>query len=111
MGGSSLCPEVLKRTFGVPDGRPELLVLDSTVPAQVRTCAQKIDPRKTLFIVSSKSGGTTEPNVFTQYFFDQVAQALGADKAGSRFIAITDPASPLQQPPTKHTQHLSLIHI
>ena len=97
MGGSSLCPEVLKRTFGVLDGRPELLVLDSTVPAQVRACAQKIDPRKTLFIVSSKSGGTTEPNVFTQYFFDQVVQALGADKAGSRFIAITDPDSPLQQ--------------
>ena len=97
MGGSSLCPEVLKRTFGVIDGYPELLVLDSTVPAQVRACAQKIDPRKTLFIVSSKSGGTTEPSVFTQYFFDQVAQAIGADRAGSRFIAITDPASPLQQ--------------
>ena len=97
MGGSSLCPEVLKRTFGAMDGWPELLVLDSTVPAQVKACAQKIDPRKTLFIVSSKSGGTTEPSVFTQYFFDQVAQALGADRAGSRFIAITDPASPLQQ--------------
>ena len=97
MGGSSLCPEVLKRTFGVMDGCPELLVLDSTVPAQVRACAQKIDPRKTLFIVSSKSGGTTEPSVFTQYFFDQVAQAIGADRAGSRFIAITDPGSPLQQ--------------
>ena len=97
MGGSSLCPEVLKRTFGVIDGHPELLVLDSTVPAQVLACAQKIDLRKTLFIVSSKSGGTTEPNAFTQYFFDQIAQAIGADKAGSRFIAITDPASPLQQ--------------
>ncbi len=97
MGGSSLGPEVLKRTFGVMDGCPELLVLDSTVPAQVRACAQKIDPRKTLFIVSSKSGGTTEPNAFTQYFFDQVAQAIGADRAGSRFIAITDPDSPLQQ--------------
>ena len=97
MGGSSLCPEVLKRTFGVIDGYPELLVLDSTVPAQVRACAQQIDPRKTLFIVSSKSGGTTEPNAFMQYFFDQVAHALGADRAGSRFIAITDPASPLQQ--------------
>ena len=67
------------------------------MPAQVRACAQKIDSRKTLFIVSSKSGGTTEPNAFTQYFFDRVAQAIGTDKAGSRFIAITDPASPLQQ--------------
>ena len=97
MGGSSLCPEVLKRTFGVIGGCPELLVLDSTVPAQVEACAQKIDPSRTLFIVSSKSGGTTEPSVFTQYFFDKVAQAIGADKAGARFIAITDPASPLQQ--------------
>ena len=97
MGGSSLCPEVLKRTFGALDGCPELLVLDSTVPAQVLACTQQIDPGKTLFIVSSKSGGTTEPNVFTQYFFDQVVQTLGADSAGSRFIAITDPASPLQQ--------------
>ena len=97
MGGSSLCPEVLKRIFGVIDGCPELLVLDSTVPAQVRACAQKIDLRKTLFIVSSKSGGTTEPNVFTQYFFEQAARELGADRAGARFIAITDPASPLQQ--------------
>ena len=97
MGGSSLCPEVLKRTFGVIGGCPELLVLDSTVPAQVEACAQKIDPSRTLFIISSKSGGTTEPNVLRQYFFDKVAQAIGADKAGSRFIAITDPASPLQQ--------------
>ena len=102
MGGSSLCPEVLKRTFGAIDGYPELLVLDSTVPAQVRACAQKIDLQKTLFVVSSKSGGTTEPNVFMQYFFDQVAQALGADEAGSRFIAITDPASPLQQLAEQH---------
>ena len=97
MGGSSLCPEVLKRTFGALDGHPELLVLDSTVPAQVLACTQQIDPGKTLFIVSSKSGGTTEPHVFTQYFFDQVVRAIGADSAGSRFIAITDPASPLQQ--------------
>ncbi len=97
MGGSSLCPEVLKRTFGVLDGWPELLVLDSTVPAQIRAYAQKIDPRKTLCLVSSKSGRTTEPTVLTHYFFDQLAQALGADRAGARFIAITDPASPLQQ--------------
>ena len=97
MGGSSLCPEVLKRTFGVIDGCPELLVLDSTVPAQVESFSQKIDPSKTLFIVSSKSGGTTEPNVFKQYFFDKVAQAIGADKAGSRFIAVTDPDTKLQK--------------
>ncbi len=97
MGGSSLCPEVMRRTFGVQDGFPELLVLDSTVPAQVKSYEQKIDPRQTLFIVSSKSGGTTEPNVFKQYFFEKVQKVLGADKAGSRFIAITDPDTKLHK--------------
>ncbi len=97
MGGSSLCPEVMKRTFGVIDGSPELFVLDSTVPAQVKAFENKIDVNKTLFIVSSKSGGTTEPNVFKQYFFDRVQQAAGADKAGSRFMAITDPGTKLHK--------------
>jgi transaldolase/glucose-6-phosphate isomerase len=97
MGGSSLCPEVIRRTFGVIDGFPELLVLDSTVPAQVKTFAQKIDLKQTLFIVSSKSGGTTEPNVFKQYFFDKVQQTIGADQAGTRFIAITDPSTKLHK--------------
>ncbi|MFQ5932868.1 MAG: bifunctional transaldolase/phosoglucose isomerase, partial [Nitrospiraceae bacterium] len=97
MGGSSLCPEVMRRTFGVVDGFPELLVLDSTVPAQVKSFERKIDPRKTLFIVSSKSGGTTEPNVFKQYFFDKVQQAVGANRAGSQFIAITDPGTKLHK--------------
>ncbi len=97
MGGSSLCPEVLRRTFGVQDGFPEMQVLDSTVPAQVRTFERKIDPARTLFIVSSKSGGTTEPNVFKQYFFDKVQKALGPDIAGSRFIAITDPGTKLHK--------------
>ncbi len=90
MGGSSLCPEVMRRTFGVLPGHPELLVLDSTVPAQVRHVAGRIDPAKTLFIVSSKSGSTTEPNVFKQYFFAEAQRSLGADAAGSRFVAITD---------------------
>ncbi|MFQ5935368.1 MAG: bifunctional transaldolase/phosoglucose isomerase [Acidiferrobacterales bacterium] len=97
MGGSSLCPEVMKRTFGVINGSPELFVLDSTVPAQVKTFENKVDLNKTLFIVSSKSGGTTEPNVFKQYFFDRVQQAAGADKAGSCFIAITDPGTKLHK--------------
>ncbi len=97
MGGSSLCPEVMRRTFGVVEGFPELLVLDSTVPAQVKTCERKVDPAQTLFIVSSKSGGTTEPNVFKQYFFDKVRQAVGADAVGSRFIAITDPGTKLHK--------------
>lgn len=97
MGGSSLCPEVLKMTFGKIDSYPELHVLDSTDPAQIRTFESKIDLTNTLFIVSSKSGTTLEPNIFKQYFFERVKQAVGADKAGSRFIAITDPGSKLQR--------------
>ncbi|CAE6797344.1 bifunctional transaldolase/phosoglucose isomerase [Nitrospira defluvii] len=97
MGGSSLCPDVLKTTFGVREGYPELLVLDSTDPAQIKTIERKINPATTLFIVSSKSGGTLEPNIFTQYFFDVVQRQVGAKEAARRFIAITDPGSALQQ--------------
>ncbi len=96
MGGSSLGAEVFARTFGRQIGHPELLVLDSTDPAQIRTIESKIDPARTLFIVSSKSGSTLEPNILKQYFFERVTKAVGADKAGSRFIAITDPKSKLQ---------------
>jgi len=97
MGGSSLCPEVLRLTYGKIAGYPELHVLDSTDPAQVKSFESKIDLAKTLFIVSSKSGSTLEPNIFKQYFFERVKQTVGADKAGSRFLAITDPGSKLQQ--------------
>ena len=97
MGGSSLGPEVFAETFGRQDGRPKLLVLDSTDPAQIRTIESKIDPARTLFIVSSKSGSTLEPNILKQYFFECVKRAVGADQAGSRFIAITDPGSKLQK--------------
>ncbi|HEX9868678.1 MAG TPA: bifunctional transaldolase/phosoglucose isomerase [Candidatus Tectomicrobia bacterium] len=97
MGGSSLCPEVMRRTFAVAAGFPELLVLDSTVPAQIKAFEQKIDLARTLFIVSSKSGGTTEPNIFKQYFFDKVQHVIGADQAGSRFMAITDPGTKLHK--------------
>ena len=69
MGGSSLCPEVLGMTFGKINGFPELLVLDSTDPAQIKSFANKIDLAQTLFIVSSKSGTTLEPNIIKQYFF------------------------------------------
>jgi len=96
MGGSSLCPEVLRMTFGKIAGYPELHVLDSTDPAQVKAFESKVDFAKTLFIVSSKSGSTLEPNIFKQYFFERVQQTVGADKAGSRFVAITDPGSKLQ---------------
>src|SRR3990172_7459686 len=97
MGGSSLCPEVIKMTFGKLAGYPELHVLDSTDPAQVKTFECKVDLAKTIFIVSSKSGSTLEPNIFKQYFFERVKRGADADKPGSRFIAITDPGSRMQQ--------------
>ena len=97
MGGSSLGPEVLAVTFGRNSGWPRLRILDSTVPAQIKALQADLDLGKTLFIVSSKSGSTTEPNVLTDYFFKEVADAVGADKAGRHFIAITDPESSLQQ--------------
>jgi transaldolase/glucose-6-phosphate isomerase len=97
MGGSSLCPEVLAKTFGRIDGFPELVVLDSTDPAQVRAVERRIDPSRTLFIVSSKSGSTLEPNVFKEYFFERASTAVGADRAAARFVAITDPGSQLEK--------------
>ncbi len=97
MGGSSLCPEVLRMTFGKIAGYPDLHVLDSTDPAQVKAFENKVDIARALFIVSSKSGSTLEPNIFKQYFFERTKQAVGADKAGSHFIAITDPGSKMQQ--------------
>ncbi|MEO6601005.1 MAG: transaldolase, partial [Polyangiaceae bacterium] len=96
MGGSSLCPDVLARTFGRVQEWPELHVLDSTDPAQIRTLQASIDVAKTLFIVSSKSGTTLEPNLLSDYFFDQVSQVLGSSQAAKHFIAVTDPGSPLQ---------------
>ena len=96
MGGSSLCPEVMRESFGKLDDFPELHVLDSTDPAQIKTIENKIDLANTLFIVSSKSGTTLEPNIFKQYFFERARQVVG-DDAGNRFIAITDPGSKLRQ--------------
>jgi transaldolase/glucose-6-phosphate isomerase len=97
MGGSSLGPEVIRSTFGRIDGFPNLHVLDSTDPAQVKTFERRIDLRNTLFVVSSKSGSTLEPNVFKEYFFHRVAEVVGPAEAGSRFIAITDPGSAMEQ--------------
>jgi transaldolase / glucose-6-phosphate isomerase len=101
MGGSSLCPEVMARTFGSKAGFPELLVLDSTVPAQVRTLDAKLDPATTLFIVASKSGSTIEPNSFKQYFYERAQAAVGQgnagpEKAGRQFAAVTDPGTKMQ---------------
>src|ERR1700716_66472 len=101
MGGSSLGPEVLAQTFEKQPGFPKLHVLDSTDPAQVRSMQTSIDVADTLFIVSSKSGGTTEPNVMKDYFFARVSEAIGAEKAGHRFLAVTDPGSSLHKVATK----------
>ena len=97
MGGSSLGPEVLRMTFGKIAGYPNFHVLDSTDPAQVKAFENKIDVARTLFVVSSKSGSTLEPNIFKQYFFELTKKAVGADRAGSHFMAITDPGSKMQQ--------------
>jgi transaldolase/glucose-6-phosphate isomerase len=97
MGGSSLCPEVLKITYGKQPGHPEMHVLDSTDPAQIKSIESQVDLAKTLCIVASKSGSTLEPNIFKQYFFDRMQQIVGKDKAGEHFIAITDPGSKMQQ--------------
>jgi glucose-6-phosphate isomerase len=95
MGGSSLCPEVFSLTFGKQPNFPELLVLDSTDPTQIRSIRKRIDPARTLFCVSSKSGTTLEPNIYMQYFFEEARQVVG-ERAGHHFIAITDPSSKLE---------------
>ena len=97
MGGSSMCPEVLKATFGKINGFPALHVLDSTDPAQVKTFQDTVDLAHTLVVVSSKSGSTLEPNVLKDYFFDQMVQRVGRQQAARHFLAITDPGSTLQQ--------------
>lgn len=97
MGGSSLCPEVLAKSFGQTEGFPALHVLDSTDPQQVKAAEDKIDIAKTLFFVSSKSGTTLEPNIFKQYFFARAREVVGDGNTGDHFIAITDPGSKLRQ--------------
>src|SRR5438105_12155427 len=97
MGGSSLCPEVLRMTFGKIKGFPELHVLDSTDPVQIKSIEEKLDLKSALCIVSSKSGSTLEPNMYKQYLFERVKAKVGEKEAGNRFIAITDPGSQMQQ--------------
>ena len=94
MGSGSLCPSVCARVFGPAEGFPELLVLDSTDPAAVHAIEERVSPTETLFIAASKSGTTTETLSFCRHFFGVVREAGVADP-GSRFVAITDPGSPL----------------
>jgi transaldolase/glucose-6-phosphate isomerase len=91
MGGSSLCPEVFRRTFGAQEGFPELLVLDSTDPDVLESFAGKIDLKSCLFIISSKSGTTIEPLVFYKYWYEQVGKVT--ENPGESFVAITDPGT------------------
>jgi len=95
MGGSSLCPDVLSRTFGPGPGFPRLHVLDSTDPDAIADIEEQLDLNHTLFVVATKSGGTTETISFFEYFWDRAKPVLG-DEAGSHFIAITDPGSSLE---------------
>ena len=97
MGGSSLAPGVFRAAFGVCDGYPDLAVLDSTDPGAILYHANRLDPAKTLFIVSSKSGTTIETISFLKYFYNWMSDRLTAGVAGDHFIAITDPGSSLAE--------------
>src|SRR6266550_198177 len=99
MGGSSLCPEVFRQTFGHQEGYPELLVLDSTDPDAFCDIADQIDITKCLFIISSKSGTTTEPLVFYKYWYDQVGKRK--DNPGECFVAVTDPGTLMEKMATE----------
>lgn len=96
MGGSSLAPEVFARMFATAPGGLELEVLDTTEPGAVAAAGARFDPESTLFLVSSKSGTTAEVTALFSYFYDRALMALGSGHAGSRFVAITDPGTPLE---------------
>jgi glucose-6-phosphate isomerase len=95
MGGSSLAPEVLRRSFTPEPNRPRLHVLDSTDAATVRAVGESVEPQRTLFVVSSKSGGTIEPLSLFAHFWSLAG-------AGENFVAITDPGSPLANLAREH---------
>jgi transaldolase/glucose-6-phosphate isomerase len=107
MGGSSLGPEVFGKTFGSQAGWPRFHMLDSTDPAQIKTIEQAINLGKTLFIVSSKSGGTLEPNIFLDYFLDRVGSVRAKDDVGEHFVAVTDPGSSLE----RRAKKLGFAHV
>lgn len=109
MGGSSLAPEVLRKTFGVEPGYLDLAVLDSTDPGAVAAWAERLDPQRTLFIVSTKSGGTVETFSFFRYFYNWTKRAVG-EEAGKHFIAITDPGSRLAELGKQHDFRAVLLN-
>ncbi len=97
MGGSSLAPEVFRMTFGVKEGYLDLAVIDSTHPQVIMDYAKKFNPATTLYIVSTKSGGTVETFSFMKFFYNYVLHVLGKDEVGKHFVAITDLGSGLQK--------------
>ncbi len=110
MGGSSLAPEVLRKTFGVSAGYLDLAVLDSTDPGAVLEHANRLDAARTLFIVSTKSGGTVETFSFFKYFYNWASAALGAEQVGRHFIAITDPGSKLAETAEQYRFRATLLN-
>jgi glucose-6-phosphate isomerase/CheY-like chemotaxis protein len=117
MGGSSLAPQVLRKTFGVKEGSLDLAVLDSTDPGAVLDYAYRLDPARTLFIVATKSGTTAETLSFFKFFYNWVADALEdpsaslrAGKAGEHFVAITDPGSKLVDTAQKHNFRATFLN-
>ena len=96
MGGSSLAPEVFRKTFGVKNGYLDLTVLDSTDPGAILNCEKEVDMTKSLFIISTKSGGTVETISLMKYFYNRASEIVGQENVGKHFIAITDPGSGLE---------------
>lgn len=97
MGGSSLAPEVFSNVFSQDHDGLELAILDSTDPGAVQNFTDELDLAKTLFVVSTKSGGTVETLSFFKHFYNRTLQVVGADLVGKHFVAITDEGSKLQQ--------------
>ena len=108
MGGSSLAPDILRATFGRIPGYPALHVLDSTDPQQIRGLDEQLDISRSLFVVASKSGTTTEPDAFFRYFYQRVQQTVGGSNAADHFIAITDPGTSLEKE-AKETKFLRVF--
>ena len=96
MGGSSLCAEVMRSVYGVGDGHPQLVVMDTTDELAITSALARLEPKKTLFLVASKSGGTIEPASMEKLFWTHVSNVVGAE-AGRQFAAITDPGTGLAQ--------------
>jgi glucose-6-phosphate isomerase len=110
MGGSSLAPELFRKTFRVKEGYLDLAVLDSTDPEAVLSHDHQLDYTKTLFIVSTKSGGTVETLSFFKYFYTRTVEHLGKDQAGKHFIAITDPSLEPEKVPYSKLEKIARDH-